>query len=347
MTKVITRYLLPRVAAFATLGLLVGAGGPVSAEGAPTGKALADRYSQCWQNFNEANWDEFLKCYGPATPSVAPGMLPAKGGKAIVDKHAKTFRAALPDVIGELQLMVVNGRNAATIALMHGTHTGPLASPAGDIPPTNKRLGQVVAHSIESGPGAIASKEWFIQDGATFMAQLGLSKNPARGAVDKMPTAIAGSPVVVATGSAVEKSNLAAARKAYALFNRHDKKLAETASPDIVDHDQTAPADITGVAAEMDHTVALWQMSSNVRCTTPILFAAGDYTVAIGQLLGKNDGDAPAMGLKKTGKSFGLDYIEFIRWKDGKAVELWPFVNSMQLAMELGLMPPPAAHAQK
>ncbi|HXI59607.1 MAG TPA: ester cyclase [Polyangia bacterium] len=346
MTKVITSYLLPRVAAFATLGVLVGAGGQASAEGTLTGKALADRYSQCWQNFNEANWDEFLKCYGPGTPSVAPGMLPAKGGKAIVDKHAKTFRAALPDVIGELQLLVVSGRNAATIALMHGTHTGPLASPAGDIPPTNKRLGQVVAHSIESGPGAIASKEWFIQDGATFMAQLGLSKNPARAAIDKMPTAIAGGPVVVATGSAVEKSNLAAAKKAYALFNRHDKKLAETASPDIVDHDQTSPADITGVAAEMDHTAALWQMSSNVKCATPILFAAGDYTVAIGQLVGKNDGDAPAMGLKKTGKSFSLDFIEFVRWKDGKAVELWPFLNSMQLAMELGLMPP-VAHAQK
>jgi hypothetical protein len=47
------------------------------------------------------------------------------------------------------------------------------------------------------------------------------------------------------------------------------------------------------------------------------------------------------MGLKKTGKSFSVDYVEFIRWKDGKAVEEWPFFNSMQLAMQLGLLPAP------
>jgi ketosteroid isomerase-like protein len=271
-------------------------------------------------------------------------MLAAKGAKAIVDKHGKSFRSALPDVVGELQLMVVSGRNAATIALMSGTHTGPLATPVGDIPATNKRIGQLVAHGIESGPGAIAAKEWFIQDGATLMGQLGLSKNGGRAVVDKVATE---RPTVVATGSAVEKSNLAAAKKAYAQFNHHDKKLADGLSPDIVDHDQTSPKDFVGVAAEMEHNAAFWNMSSNVKCTTPVLFAAGDYTVAIGQLVGKNDGDAPSIGLKKTGKPFSLDYIEFIRWKDGKAVDLWPFFNSLQLASQLGLMPPPGWLAPK
>jgi predicted ester cyclase len=116
----------------------------------------------------------------------------------------------------------------------------------------------------------------------------------------------------------------------------------------VVDHDQTAPADIKGLAAVNEHIQGFWQMSSNVKYTTPVLFAAGDYTVAIGQVAGTNDGDLPAMGIKKTGKSFKVDLIELIRWKDGKAVEQWPFFNGMQLAEQLGLLPAPGkAHAER
>ena len=141
--------------------------------------------------------------------------------------------------------------------------------------------------------------------------------------------------------SATEKANLAAAKKAYALFNKHDKKLAEVFTADVVDHDQTVPTDVKGVEAEMEHNSAFWKMASNVKCLTPVLFAAGDYTVAIGQIAGTNDGDMPAMGLKKTGKAFKVDFIEVIRWQDGKVVEEWPFFNGMQLAEQLGLLPPP------
>jgi predicted ester cyclase len=326
-----------RILGLCVLAGTVGTARLATAEKALTGQALADRYAECWQQFNKAQWDEFGKCYGPATVSVAPGQPEAKGAAAIVEKHAKAFKTAMPDVAGEIQLMVVSGRNAATVSLMRGTHTGPLATPAGEVPATKKRMGQLVAHAIEAGPAAIAGKEWFIQDGGTFMAQLGLSKAPGRPVMEKGATE---RPIVVATGSAVEKTNLAAAKKAYAQFNHHDKKLTEAFSADVVDHDQTAPADLEGVAAEMEHNAGFWQMSSNVKCTTPVLFAAGDYTVAIGQIVGKNDGELPAMGLKKTGKSFSLDYIEVLRWKDGKVVELWPFWNGMQLAMQLGLMPP-------
>jgi predicted ester cyclase len=147
--------------------------------------------------------------------------------------------------------------------------------------------------------------------------------------------------VVVATGSATEKANLAAASKAYALFNKHDKALADLFSADVVDHDQTVPADLKGVTAEMEHNVGFWKMASNVKCVPAVHFAAGDYTVAIGQISGKNDGDIPEMGVKKTGKSFKLDFIELIRWKDGKAVEEWPFWNGMQLAEQLGLLAVP------
>jgi predicted ester cyclase len=326
------------------LTILFAVGSARAADKPLTGQALADKYGECWQLFNKAQWDDFTKCYGAATVSVAPGQPEAKGATAIVDKHAKPLKGAMPDVNGELQLMLVNGRNAATIALMRGTHTGPLATPAGEIPATRKKIGQLVAHAIESGPAAIAAREWFIQDGGTFMAQLGLSRNPARAAVEK---GAAERSVVVATGSAAEKANLAAAKKAYALFNKHDARLADLFEADLVDHDQGSPTDLKGVAAVMEHIGGFWKMSSNVKCTTPVLFAAGDYTVAIGQFSGKNDGDLPAMGLKKTDRSFKLDFVEFFRWRDGKVVEQWPFWNGLQLATQLGLVPAPEKVAAK
>jgi ketosteroid isomerase-like protein len=175
---------------FVAVLAILHVGGTAAADKTVTGQALADKYAACWQLFNQAQWEEFSKCYAPGTVSTAPGLPPARGAAAIVDKHAR-------------------------------------------------------------------------------------------------------------------------------------------------------PADFKGKAAEREHLEGFWKMSSNVKCTTPVLFAAGDYTVAIGKFTGKNDGDVPAMGLKKTGKTFAVDYIEFIRWQDGKAVEMWPFMDGAQLAEQLGLIPAP------
>src|SRR5205814_5097955 len=138
-----------------------------------------------------------------------------------------------------------------------------------------------------------------------------------------------------------EKANLASARKAYAFFNHHDKGLFDLMADDLVDHDQTLPGDVHGKAADAQHVAGFWQMSSNIKGDLPVMFAAGDYVVAIGRMTGTNDGDLPAMGIKKTGKAFKVDFIEVSRWDNGKATELWPFMDGMQLAAQLGLVPPP------
>ncbi|HET6279659.1 MAG TPA: ester cyclase [Polyangia bacterium] len=319
---------------------------PALAEKPLEGQALADRYTTCWDLFGNKKWAEFETCYDASTVSVAPGQQPAKGGKAIVEKHAKTIAEAMPDVKGDVQLMLVSGRKAVTVAVFTGTHTGPLKGPMGTIPATNKKIGQVVAHAIESGPKAIASKEWFIQDGGTMMAQLGLSPMPARPALDKgwmdKPT------VVIAGNSKTEQENLAALKKGYAGFNKHDGSMFAMFADDIVDHDYAAPADRQGKPAVVGFLEGVQKMSSNVKVKPTSVFAAGDYTVAIGELAGTNDGDMPAMGIaKKTGKSFKMNFIEIARWEGGKLKEIWPFVNGMQMGEQLGLMPPPAKTAQK
>jgi predicted ester cyclase len=328
-----------------TLGILATTGAlgaaPASAAGL-TGKALADRYNECWTFFSAKNWAEFARCYAKDAVSTAPGLPEARGAAEILAKHAQPLAAAMPDVTGEPQLMLVSGNQAASVALVRGTNTGPLPGPA--MPATGKKVGQIVAHAIEAHGTAAAAKEWFIMDGGTFMAQLGLSKMPARAA---LATGAAQPSVVIATGSASEKANLAAAKKGYALFNKHDPSMFTAMADDVVDRDQAAPADRQGKAAVSEVIKGFWQMSSKAKLDLPVMFAAGDYVVAIGRCTGVNDGDNPGMGLKKTGRKFDVDLVEITKWRQGKLVELWPFMDGAQLAMQLGLIPPPAVAVKK
>lgn len=341
----IIRAALTRLALAALLSVTGLVAAPASARaGKPLeGQELAERYKTCWEQFNKKQWDEFAKCYDANSTSVAPGLPAARGAKAIIETHAKPVAAAMPDVAGEIQLMLVSGRRAATVTLFRGTHTGPLKGPMGEIPPTNKKIGQFVAHAIESGPGAIATKEWFVQDGGTMMAQLGLSKQPARPRAEKGwgPNPM----IVVASDSKTEQQNLAALKKWYAGFNARKPSFA-VLSDDVIDHDQAAPADLVGKPSVSGFIEGLQKMSSNIKMKSTSTYAAGDYTVAINECTGTNDGEMPAFGLTKpTGKKFKLDIIEVLRWEGGKIKEVWPFIDGVQMATQLGLIPPapPAA----
>jgi predicted ester cyclase len=312
----------------------------LGAQAAPalTGQALVDRYRACWTLFNQKSWDEFARCYAPDARSMAPGLPEARGGKQILEKHARSIAAAFPDITGEQQLIVADGKRLMSVTLMRGTHTGPLAGPGGTIPATGKKIGLLAAHGIESGGGAVAGREWYVQDGGTMMGQLGVSPAPSR---PPLARGADGPTVVVATGSAQEKANLAAARKMYAAFNAHDKAMADLFTDDVVDRNPAVPTDVAGKQAVAAFIAGFWQMSSDVRISTPAMWAAGDYVVTVGSFAGVNDGAMPGMGLPRTGKKFKVDIIEIGRWKDGKLAELWPFFNGAQLAGQLGLMPPP------
>jgi predicted ester cyclase len=252
--------------------LAVGVTLALGAQAAPalSGQALVDRYRQCWALFNQRNWAEFATCYGPKSVSVAPGLPDAKGGTAILDKHARPIVVAFPDIAGELQLVIADGKRVMSVALMQGTHTGPLAGPGGSIPATGKKLGQLVAHGVEASGTTTAGREWFIQDAGTMMAQLGLSPAPARPALAR---GAGTTQVVLATGSAQEKANLAAARKLYAAFNTRDKGMSEMVTDDVVDRNQSMPKDVVGKAAVTQFISGFWQMSSDVKVAMPAMWA--------------------------------------------------------------------------
>src|SRR2546422_858837 len=67
------------------------------------------------------------------------------------------------------------------------------------------------------------------------------------------------------------------------------------------------------------------------------MWAAGDYVVIAGTSDGTNDGDLPAVKLKKTGKKVSAPYIEIDRLRDDKIKEVWFFMDNANFISQLAV----------
>jgi steroid delta-isomerase-like uncharacterized protein len=111
-------------------------------------------------------------------------------GPAGVREWLGAFRTALPDAHAELVEVLADGGRVATEHVGTGTHTGPLATPSGEIPPTGRRIELRFSEMYEIRDGRIARvRVWY--DSATMMRQLGLLPEPEGRADRAMTTAMA------------------------------------------------------------------------------------------------------------------------------------------------------------
>lgn len=118
-------------------------------------KAVAQLYSQ-----DATIWD-------PSLPE------PLRGRQAVEEWHAAMLRA-FPDMSLEFTNVFGAGDYVAAEIVGRGTHTGPLAGPQGEIPPTGKRIevrGCFVGRITPDGQCA-EDRSYF--DYASMMQQLGL-----------------------------------------------------------------------------------------------------------------------------------------------------------------------------
>ncbi len=324
------------------------ASGSGSATGAPatalTQEDAAKMYAACWGHFNGRTWDDFKNCFAADAVSDDMGMgMQAKGNEAIV-AEAKKYADAMSDTKGEAQLTLVNGKNIAAIQLFTGTHDGVMKSPMGDIPATGKKVSILSFHATELDLAqGKATHDWFLNDGASFMGQLGLlpKEVPFRGPAAAWPEKL----VVLAKGDATESANVAAYQAGIETFNKHDiKGLAATFAENVVWSEQSAPADQT--LAEMTKGLEeFWAGFSDMKLTVKTAWGAGDYVVAVGNATGTNDGTFAAMGLDKTGKKFDVPYVEINHFAGGKVDKAWMFMNSAAFMQQLGLGGPPPGGA--
>jgi predicted ester cyclase len=304
-----------------------------------TGEQTQAMYEACWGFFNERKWDEFGQCYAEDAVAMEAGNPETHRGRAeIVEKQAKALATAFPDGKGELQLTLIDGKQVASVVLFRGTHTGPLVTPMGDMPATNKKVGFLLAQHLVLNDQNKVGKEWLVYDAPTLLGQIGKGQGKSRKVISK---GVAKPVVELAKADETEKTNLANHAAAYEQFNKHDAKMFDFFASDVVGSDATAPRDCVGKAACKKALSSLWKAFSDARIESQGLWGAGSHTVSIGHVKGTNDGDMPEMGLKKTGKATDVFYVEFVEWKDGKIKKTYPFSNGLEIALQLGLVPEP------
>jgi len=95
------------------------------------------------------------------------------GADAFVDL-CKGWAAAFPDSRPEFHNAVASGNTVVLELTWTGTHTGPLATPNGDVPPTGKSINLRSVQVVEVRDGKAASTRQYF-DMATMMSQLGLA----------------------------------------------------------------------------------------------------------------------------------------------------------------------------
>lgn len=83
------------------------------------------------------------------------------------------WQVAAPDARAEVTSVVVEGDRVATEHTGRATHTGPLPTPAGEIPPTGRRFELQFAEIFDLRDGRIARMTAY-WDSASLLRQLGL-----------------------------------------------------------------------------------------------------------------------------------------------------------------------------
>ena len=92
------------------------------------------------------------------------------------------YLRAFPDLRHEELDRVEVGDKIALELLVRGTHTGPLQTPQGEIPPTGREVVWESVDYVKLRDGRIAS--WHVYtDSLAFMTQLGLMEAPAESAI--------------------------------------------------------------------------------------------------------------------------------------------------------------------
>jgi predicted ester cyclase len=310
-----------------------------------TGADLAKAYVDCWNDLNTAAWDKLAACYSDEVVStnLDSGMPEAKGPQAVLENNGKAFKTAFPDLKGEPQLVLVNGRQIVGMVLVTGTQSGTLRLPGGDLA-SNGKIGYLMVQGVEMNDANQASKEWFLEDFATLASQLGKSSMPARPVLDK---GMEGAPtIVVATDSDTEKMNVEAWKAENQAFNAHDAAAMAAGWADtIVDADQADPADAAGKAKVTAGLKAFFTAFPDGKLSLDQVWGAGDYVVAQETFTGTNTG--PLGKAKKTGKAIDIKVVEIARLDGGKVTQMWRFRNGMAIAQQLGLAPTPPAPKTK
>ena len=114
-------------------------------------------------------------------------------------------------------------------------------------------------------------------------------------------------------------------------------KLGDYIADDAVDHSDKG--DLKGLAAIKANLEELSKTSDNMKSVVKMDLANDEFTSTWYHWTGTWKVDGPGM---KKGETYSMEAIEVSKWKDGKAVEHWTFMDPAEMMKMMSGTPPPA-----
>jgi steroid delta-isomerase-like uncharacterized protein len=136
-------------------------------------RELAERHVSA---FNQRAWSRAYELYAPDLVMIEPAGM-THGIEPYLDT-ARGFVTALPDSRMEVTAIIESGDRVVVEGTYSGTHTGPLGTPQGEVPPTGRTLKLPLCDVFEVAAGRITRIRAYY-DQMTIAAQLGLLPAPA------------------------------------------------------------------------------------------------------------------------------------------------------------------------
>ena len=115
----------------------------------------------------------FLDNQQPNVKFTIPGGATLEG-RAEVGQYIEALWAAFPDGVLTFGQQIFAGDAAATEVLFAGTHTGPMSTPNGPIPPTGKHVSIQSVSILRIEAGRVAEEHVYM-DQLDLISQLGLT----------------------------------------------------------------------------------------------------------------------------------------------------------------------------
>ncbi len=293
----------------------------------------------CFADFVAEVPEFFTRCY-TATSSeemIDTGEGPQVGTPAIAASTRPLWDAF--KLAGEARMVLANGDNVLTIALVRGTQEQTFQG----LPPTGKTFGVFVAEVMTlDDQGRHEAVRNYVDLGG-MVASLG---GGPKGAPFRKPYELTGRPAITAIGAGTEAetTNVAAVQAGFDKFNAKDwKGVAGIYTADAAIYEQMLPDDFDGAKAITKYYADLGKAFPAGQEQVTALWGAGDFVVAESTFTGTNDGPLARLGIKKgTKKAVTLHQAHVFRLDGGKVLQHWIFSNGLSAGLQLGLITPPA-----
>jgi steroid delta-isomerase-like uncharacterized protein len=133
-----------------------------------------ESYRRAVAGFNKDDTRGFAALYAASAIVYDPLYPQPLKGRDAIEQDVVDVRRAFPDARFTLRAVIEAGETAAVEYNLGGTHSGPLATPDGEIPATGKQLsiGGAVFSRLNAQGEVVEERRYY--DVAGMLAQLGL-----------------------------------------------------------------------------------------------------------------------------------------------------------------------------